>query len=217
MKIIALVPVKKYSNRVPNKNFSKFYDGKSLLKITLEKLSRIDLIDSIFVFSSSEIDSSELEETRALYLNRSPSLDTDLTSMNQIIEEFISKVNADIYVLIHVTSPFISEIAIQKGINSILEDGYDSSFSVIRKQEFYWNEKNEPNYNLDFIPRTQDLPPIYIETSGFYAFRKDVFVKYYRRIGVTPYMVNIGNIEAIDIDDVDDYKLAQIVYAGYRK
>jgi CMP-N-acetylneuraminic acid synthetase len=212
MKIVALVPVKKNSVRVPNKNFNEFHDGKSLLRLTLEKLSRIDLIHSIIVFSSEDIDGKHLYGTRAEYLNRSSSLDSDLTSMNLIIEEFISKVSADIYILIHVTSPFLSEKSINEGLNSIIHGKHDSSFSVQKKQIFYWNDKSQSNYNLSSIPRTQDLPPIYIETSGFYAFKKEVFMKYYRRIGEIPHMVLVNNIESMDIDDKDDYMLAQSIY-----
>lgn len=212
MKIVALVPVKKNSKRVLDKNFRDFNDGKSLLRLSLEKLSRINLLDSIFVFSSSEIADKHINGTRAQYLNRSISLDSDSTSINLIIDEFISKVTADIYVLVHVTSPFISEKSIQEGIVSIIQGKSDSSFSVLKKQIFYWNDQFQPNYKLDSIPRTQDLPPIYVETSGFYAFKKQVFNKYYRRIGDSPYMVKVGSIESIDIDENEDYELAQSIY-----
>lgn len=212
MRIVALVPVKKNSSRVPDKNFSVFYDGKSLLRLSLEKLSGIKLLDYIYVFSSSEIADKHLSGTRAQYLNRSVSLDSDSISMNHIIDEFISKVNADIYVLVHVTSPFISEKSIQEGIVSIIQGKSDSSFSVLKRQLFYWNDQFQPNYKLDSIPRTQDLPPIYVESSGFYAFNKEVFSKYYRRIGDAPHMVLVGSIESIDIDENEDYELAQLIY-----
>lgn len=68
------------------------------------------------------------------------------------------------------------------------------------------------NYELDNIPRTQDLPEIYQETSGFYVYRSEVMNKYGRRIGDTPYMVEVSEIESMDIDEKEDFEIADAIY-----
>ena len=74
-------------------------------------------------------------------------------------------------------------------------------------------ENNNPfNYELDNIPRTQDLPPIYEETSGFYIYEKDVINKYNRRIGQHPYIVEVGEIEGTDIDELEDFMIADAIF-----
>ena len=71
-------------------------------------------------------------------------------------------------------------------------------------------ENGEPlNFNGDDLPRTQDLEPIYQETSGIYVFKKEVFEKYRRRIGKKPFIKEVSFKEAVDIDTGDDFDLAQ--------
>lgn len=64
---------------------------------------------------------------------------------------------------------------------------------------------------MDDIPRTQDLPVIYEETSGFYIYRKEVIQRLNRRIGERAYLVEVNGIEAIDIDEEDDFYIADAI------
>ena len=64
------------------------------------------------------------------------------------------------------------------------------------------------NYDLNDVPRTQDLEPVWAETSGFFIFRKEVFTEYNRRIGFKPYIQEVSGAEAVDIDEKEDYVLA---------
>ena len=58
------------------------------------------------------------------------------------------------------------------------------------------------------MPRTQDIEPIWVETSAFYIFRKEVFTEQHRRIGVKPYICEVSDKEAVDIDEKKDYDMA---------
>ena len=68
------------------------------------------------------------------------------------------------------------------------------------------------NYKLDAIPITQDLPILYEETSGFYIYHSDVITKLKRRIGNHPYMVEVSEIESVDIDEAEDFEIADAIY-----
>ena len=68
------------------------------------------------------------------------------------------------------------------------------------------------NYKPEYIPRTQDLPVLYEETSGFYIYRKEVMTGLHRRIGKNPFLVEIGEIESIDIDEPEDFVIADAIY-----
>ena len=58
---------------------------------------------------------------------------------------------------------------------------------------------------------TQNLEPIYMETGAFFIFTKDVFTKLHQRIGVNPYMCVIDQMEAVDIDEEEDFQFAEVV------
>jgi len=53
-KITAVVPIRKGSQRIIDKNFIPFVDGKSLLEVKLEILKKITLIDEIIVNTDSD-------------------------------------------------------------------------------------------------------------------------------------------------------------------
>ena len=58
--------------------------------------------------------------------------------------------------------------------------------------------------------RTQDLDPIYEENSNFYIFSRESFIKSNQnRIGLKPYLFPTDKIESIDIDDLNDFKIAE--------
>ena len=75
-----------------------------------------------------------------------------------------------------------------------------------------WRDGVPFNYDLENIPRTQDLPPLYEETSGFYIYRENVINEMGRRIGNKPYIVEIGEVESIDIDEPEDFMIADAIY-----
>ena len=90
----------------------------------------------------------------------------------------------------------------------MIDGDNDSAFSAERLQTFAWYQGKSINYDLNDVPRTQDMEPIWIETSAFYIFKKEIFTRYHRRIGFHPYIQEVSGIEAIDIDERKDYELA---------
>ena len=54
MRIVAIIPVKEKSERVPSKNFKTFCNEKSLLDILLEKLLKVDLLDHIYISTNKK-------------------------------------------------------------------------------------------------------------------------------------------------------------------
>ena len=54
-KIVAVIPVRKGSQRVLNKNFKLFYDNKSLLERKIEVLQKVESLDEIIIHSDSNM------------------------------------------------------------------------------------------------------------------------------------------------------------------
>ena len=211
MRVIAVVPMKLNNRRLPQKNTKCFSNGKPLCHYIFSTLLSIDEIDEIYVYcSDSHI--KDYIPNGVKYLKRDESLDLDSTSMTEVLSSFSLEVPSDIYVMTHTTAPFISKESIIKGLHSVKSGEYDSSFSAKKLQDFLWKDGKPLNYNLESIPRTQDLPVIYEETSGFYIYKNEVMSKLHRRIGEKPYIVEVGEIEAVDIDENDDFVIADAIY-----
>lgn len=211
MKTVAIVPMKLNNRRLPQKNTKCFTNGKPLCWYILSTLLTVDDIDEVYVYCSNP-DIKEFIPDGVKYLRRSELLDQDTTKMNEVLSCFAEDVSADVYVMTHTTAPFISKESIEKGLNAVISGEYDSSFAAKKLQDFLWKDGKPFNYELENIPRTQDLPPLFEETSGFYIYKSDVMTKLNRRIGNKPYIVEVGEIESVDIDEPEDFMIADAIF-----
>ena len=211
MKTVAIVPMKLNNSRLPQKNIKPFTNGKPLCHYILNTLLSLDKIDEVYVYCSNETIKNYIPDG-VKYLKRSESLDTDSTKMNEVLTAFANDVPADIYVMTHTTAPFISKESIEKGIDAVASGMNDSAFAAKKLQDFLWKDGKPFNYSLEDIPRTQDLPPLYEETSGFYIYDSSVINDLGRRIGQKPYVVEVNEIESIDIDENEDFDIADAVF-----
>ena len=143
-----------------------------------------------------------------IFKKRDSALDGDNVKGFDIYRRFINEVDADVYVLAHATSPFIKASSIENALFHVLSGENDSSFSAERIQTFAWYDGKPINYDLTDVPRTQDMKPIWVETSAFFIFRKEIFTEHNRRIGFKPFIQEVSGIEAVDIDERKDYELA---------
>lgn len=211
MKTVAVVPMKLNNRRLPQKNTKSFTNGRPLCQYILSTLLEVEEIDKVYVYCSNPAIREYLPEG-VVYLQRSESLDQDSTKMNEVLQAFAKQVSAEVYVMTHTTAPFITKESIRKGIQAVQSGEYDSAFAAKKLQDFLWKDGQPFNYELDNIPRTQDLPPLFEETSGFYIYRSEVMMRHNRRIGDRPYIVEVGEIESIDIDEAEDFMIADAVY-----
>lgn len=211
MKTVAIVPMKLNNRRLPQKNTKSFTNGKPLCWYILSTLLGVDGIDQVYVYCSNP-DICDFIPSGVKYLRRSEFLDQDTTKMNEVLKAFADDVPADLYVMTHTTAPFISKESIEKGLSAVVSGEYDSSFAAKKLQDFLWKDGKPFNYELDNIPRTQDLPPLFEETSGFYIYKSEVMTKFGRRIGDKPFIVEVSEIESIDIDEPEDFMIADAIY-----
>lgn len=211
MKIVAIVPMKLNNRRLPQKNTKCFTNGKPLCHYILSTLLKVKGVNEVYVYCSNP-DIQNFIPKGVKYLQRSTSLDQDTTKMNEVLQCFAKDVPADIYVMTHTTAPFVSVESIEKGLNAVLLGEHDSAFAAKKLQDFLWKDGVPFNYELNNIPRTQDLTPLYEETSGFYIYKSEVMTKLNRRIGENPYIVEVGEIESIDIDEAEDFVIADAIF-----
>ena len=211
MKTVAVVPLKLNNERLPGKNLKSFTNGKPLLTYMLNTLCKVQNIDEIYVYCSSEEVKEYLPE-KVIFLKRDPKYNSASTLFYDWMKAFTEEIEADIYVLAHVTAPFVKAENIQLGVEKLQSGIYDSALTVTKLQEFLWKNDLPFNYSLDKIPRTQDLPPMFTETTGVYAFTKDVFLRKKSRIGDHPFLVEVSKIEACDINEPIDFEIADAIF-----
>ena len=213
MKIVAFVPIRLNSKRVKGKNL-KMLGNKPLLSYILETLVKVNKIDDVYVYCSSE-EVKQYLPIGVKFLKRPEYLDRDETLGREIYEEFTNTIDADIYVLAHTTSPFMKVETISNALSKILDENYDSAFSAEKIQTFAWYKGKTLNYDLKEIPRTQTIEPVYVETSAFFMFKREVWKVHKQRIGSHPYIAVVDKVEGVDIDWPEDFIFAEkIIHAN---
>ena len=212
MKTVSYIPIKTNNERFPQKNTREFFDGSTMLSLIQSTLLKSAEVDEIYVFCS-DLAIREHCLQGVTFLERPKKLDGPLATPQDIMKEFIGRIEADIYVTAHATSPFVSHNSVNECVQAVKYGGYDSAFMARKLAKLLWNHRIEAmNFDPSMIPRTQDLDPIYAEVSAAYVFKKEVFSKHNRRVGYRPKIVEISELEAIDIDYPEDFKIADILY-----
>lgn len=212
MKRVAFVPIRLNSQRIEGKNLREL-GGRPLMSYLLKTLVQVENIDEVYLYCSNPDIQQYLPEG-VKFLQRDERLDSNTTLGEEIYDAFTSEVDADIYILAHATSPFIRTATIADAVARVESGEYDSAFSAERVQTFAWWDGKPLNYSLDRVPRTQDLEPVYVETSAFFVFEREVWRSKRRRIGDRPYMAVTDRIESMDIDNPDDFLLAEAIVAA---
>ena len=211
MRTTALIPIKLGSQRVPGKNTKCFYDGTPLMALIQRACLNAQTVDEVYVYCS-DFEAADYTIEGVKFLQRPVFLDGDDKNCNDIIREFINEVDSDIYVVCHATGPFTRPDSIDACVRAVQSDEYDSAFLAKCMKSFLWQDGKPLNFDPQHFPRTQDLAPIHVEASGAFAFSRETFERYNRRVGVRPYIHEIDDIEAIDIDYPIDFVIADAIY-----
>lgn len=215
MNIVALVPMRHHSQRVPGKNY-RVLAGKPLFHHIIETLLAVPEIDQIVVDTDSDEVIAGLKRhfPSVKIVNRPESLRADDVPMNEILIHDTGLFPADFYLQTHSTNPMLKPESISKAIQFLLANypDKDSLFSVTRLQtRLYDRHGNALNHNPKELIQTQDLPPVYEENSCIYIFTRENLLAKRHRISDRPLMFEIDADEAWDIDEELDFAICDFL------
>ncbi len=214
MKVVAWVPIKLNNQRLPGKNV-KLLGGKPLCRYMLETLTKIDLLDEIYVYCSDATIVQYLPDG-VKFLKRPQRLDGALVGHYDIVEAFLNEVKADVYLNAHVTNPFVKKESIELGLKKVLSGEYDSAHTVQRLNKPLWYRGEPFNFTRTKMFRNQDIEPMFIDMN-LCIYKREVFTEQRSRYGQNPYFIEINAIESIDIDYPEDFMLAEAMYQAFMK
>jgi CMP-N-acetylneuraminic acid synthetase len=219
-KIVALVPMRHHSQRVPGKNYRPLA-GKPLYHHILNALLSCTEISQVVVDTDSDpiLDGVRQYFPTVLLLKRPARLSGDKVSMNEILEFDTSQVEADFYLQTHSTNPLLRPTTISRAIQTLLSHlpEYDSLFSVTRLQVRLWDQNGHAiNHDPSILLQTQDLSPVYEENSCVYIFTRPSLLQHHNRLGARPLMFEIDASEAWDIDEELDFSITEFLMQLYK-
>jgi CMP-N-acetylneuraminic acid synthetase len=214
-KVVALVPMRHHSQRVPGKNYRSLA-GKPLFHHIIETLLACPEIDQVLVDTDSHpvIDGLQEHFPQVQVALRPEHLRADHIPMNEILAYDTSQVEADFYLQTHSTNPLLRPETLSRAIQALRANfpAYDSLFSVTRLQTRLWDQVGRAiNHNPAILLRTQDLPPVYEENSCIYIFTRQILLARRNRLGERPLMFEVDAAEAWDIDEELDFAITEFL------
>lgn len=219
MRVIAVIPIKKNSERIPGKNF-RIFAGRPLYEYIIENAIKAKMFDDIFI----DTDSTEIINfSRALgctIIERPNELTLNSVNGNDLLNYELPFLGEfDFVFQLFATAPLLSSSSISRAVSLLADqnNGYDSCFTVTEEIGWFWFNSLPVNYRTSILPRSQDAPTLVKESTGLYGISKTSLIKYRSRIGAKPLLVKIPKQEALDIDDEFDFKYAEQAMEYYGK
>ena len=221
--VTALVPMKGQSERVVGKNLRDFC-GEPLCVRVLRVLQDCPAIRAIIVNTDSEdIAAIAASFSKSVIHERAPEICGHNVPMNAILKwdlEHDAR-QAGHYLQTHATNPLLTGPVIVRAVEAYFAGlpGHDSLFSVTPLQtRLYTADGKGVNHDPAVLLNTQDLPVLYEENSNIYLFSRESFTNAGdKRLGLKPAMFSMGKMEALDIDNEEDFMLAQAVFRMKRE
>lgn len=214
-RMVALVPMRHVSQRVPGKNY-RLLGGHPLYHHILTRLLSCPEISEVVVDTDSPtiMEGLQRDFPQVTILERPNHLRAGEVPMNEVLLHDTAQVEAGFYLQTHSTNPLLLSETISRAIQTFLANypTFDTLFSVTRIQSRLWDGLSRPiNHNPAILLRTQDLPPVFEENSCIYLFTRQTLLERRNRLGERPLMFEIEAVEAWDIDDEIDFQIAEFL------
>lgn len=212
--ITAIVPVRKGSQRVKNKNIKPF-GGSSLLEIKIQRLlslKKYGKIDEIIVTTDSEEMLEVASKYDVLTHKREDYYASSEATNSEFFENLGHIVDDGKWVMYSpVTAPLIS-FETYNDIISRFNKNPTNVVTVSPVKHHMWKDGKPLNYDVRKSPNSQDLPNIYSINYGISIIKKEDMIEYKNVVTENPTFIVLDEIESVDIDTELDFEFAEFLY-----
>ena len=223
MSNIAIITARGGSKRIPKKNIRSFL-GKPIIAYSIEVALKSGIFDEVMVSSDSE----EIADIAISYgakvpFFRSEKNSDDDSTTSDVIEEVLLKYKElgkefQYFCCLYSTAPFVTIEKIKEAFDMLKSNIFDAVFPVVKFGYAIQRAlKIDDNFIKMIYPenidkRSQDLSPAYHDCGQFYFMKTDVFLKQKKMFVEKSAALIMGEMETQDIDNEDDWKIAELKY-----
>lgn len=220
---LCIIPARGGSKRIPRKNIKDFF-GKPILAYSIQAATESNLFKEIIV-STDDDEIAEMAKKfgASVPFMRSAKTSDDFATTVDVIEEVISQyknigLTFDTTCCIYPCAPFVNANKITNAFNLLNEKKFDSVFPVVAfgfpvQRALKLSEEKlsfiQPEYALS---RSQDLEKAYHDAGQFYWINTNSFLSTKKIVSDNCGAIVVSEMEAQDIDNESDWKLAELKY-----
>jgi N-acylneuraminate cytidylyltransferase len=213
--ITAIIPVKKNSSRLPNKNILPFGDS-NLLVHKIRQLKQVEAVNQIVVSSDTEEMLLMAEQEGVIPLLRPKQYADESLPISEFLLYLCDNVAGQHFMWSCATSPLVDSELYRSAIEQYwkkLSEGYDSLVTVCPFQHYLMDENGPFNFSRGREhTNSQQLKKLYLFTNGIQITPSVKMKEWGDRIGLKPFLMPVSKNASIDIDDVYDYEFALSIY-----
>lgn len=225
--MIAIIPARGGSKRIPRKNLRDFC-GRPIIAYSIEAALESSLFDRVMVST----DDDEIADVARAFgaevpFPRSAKTADDFATTAHVLSEVIGEfrtrgVTPAIACCLYPTAPFVTATKLRAATERLEEARADCvlpiarfSFPILRS---FRREGTRVFYNWpEHAPtRSQDLPPAFHDAGQFYVFRVPVLERTGQFITDDTVGIEVPDVEVQDIDTASDWELAELKYRHMR-
>lgn len=212
-KIFAVIPVRKGSQRVKNKNLRKF-NKKNLLIYKIEKLKKVKHINEIIVNTDSEeaIDIAKFYKVR--FWKREKYYASSKCSNSEFWSNIAKNTNSEFIMFTNCTSPLVKIATYNKILKTFIKKKniIDSLNTVTDEKQFLYLNQKALNFNPKKAPNSQNLPNIVKLNFAVNIVRQKVMLNKRSVVGNKPNLFKLSEQEGFDIDTEQDFEYAEFLH-----
>ncbi len=222
-KIIAMVPARIGSKRVPKKNL-RLIDGKPLIGYILETLKKVKLFDEIYLNADDLIFQKIADEYGVKFYHRDKQFSTDKSTNDEFALDFMENIEGDILLQVLPTSPLITSKEIEEFTQYMLDNTLETLISVEHKQIacLYKNQTlNFDKYKKN--PPSQEMEPVKAYATVLMGWEYNSFKENMKKYGCAYHggdskidYYQVKGLSTIDIDNEEDFLLAEAIITALK-
>lgn len=210
--IIAIVPARKFDERLPGKNVLEFA-GTNLLIHKLRQLKKVNKISEIIV-SSDEVQYLDMAKTEGATTDLRPIEFADKNAdFGSFVNYISTKFECNHILWASPTSPMVDEKDYEEAIEKyldIINDGYDSFITVNKIKRYLLDENGPLNFRFQSNTRSlSKLPVLYEFTNGIVLAPRTSMIKWRYNWGTIPYKHELPVMKTLDICNLEEYEFAK--------
>ena len=211
-KVIAMVPVRAGSTRVQHKNIRPF--GKTnLLQLKLKLLKKVIGLTEIVVSTDCKISADIAQNSNVKVQWRNEYYAGSEITNDQHWLHIAETTPGEVVFFAQVCNPLLRVSSMQTALDSFLSsDIHDSLNSVSSEKKFLWQNGKPINYDINVTPKSQDLPDIVSLNFGITIIQRQSMIERKNVVGYNPTFFELDKVESIDIDELNDFKIAEVMY-----
>ena len=221
MRIIAMIPARLGSKRIPKKNL-RILDDKPLIQHAIDLAKDSRAFDSIIVNSESDTIGDIALKNNIKFYKRPAEFSTDTATNNEFTADFLKNNDCDFVVMLNSTSPLLSPETVVQFVQFVKENNFDTILSVKKIQTEIIFQNRPLNFNYKKKINSQEIEPAYSLVWALTAWKKSSFLTYFNERKCGTFCGSVGHFavpesEAYDIDTQEDWKLVEAQFTQQRK